>query len=296
VAELVHRWGASAGVADAGSRWVHAPLQDFLASLQGGEEAQEWEAAFARVLAQKAEEPRCAERAGLLVAEMEAAGRPWFWKEPSLGFFLPFWERFWRDPIYLVVVRNPQDAAKSFEKETLPPPLAARIRLTACQLLLWQRFVLAVLDRAGAASSSIFVSYEDLLRSPMEHGRRLCRFLDAQCGRGAGDMQRLGDMLEAIDPGSWHQKSGDLSQASPAQVALLDLLRARARDRDEPFAAESYPMPVFAPEYLRNIDLLLEHSKEYGETLLGVAARSRRRSAGLNGDTARAAAAPRGGR
>jgi hypothetical protein len=268
VTELVSRWGAYGGdpallqPANQGNPrgfFEYRPMQDFLTELFTSAGVGEWNPAFSDLVRARAFEPRYREAALRLVAAMETAGRPWFWKEPGLCLALSFWEQIWKEPIYVVVFRNPHDSARSFER-FLPPALQKRIQVTAYFALRWQHFMLVTLAHAERNPAKLFLRYEGLLRSPVESCRRLCDFLDQQCVHSDGADDRLLSMVETINPGLWRNKQEvsffDLPEATPEQKELLRFLEAKTADPQIPFDPERFPLPAFGREYLENFGAL----------------------------------------
>ena len=118
VAEMVHRWGAYAGPveklheADAHAPrgyWEFLPLWDLLAELgEFDAGATWWDHDFQQRTKKKAADPALRKKTTELITEMNKGG-PWFWKDPALSHFLPFWKQIWGDAIYIITVRNPLD-------------------------------------------------------------------------------------------------------------------------------------------------------------------------------------------
>jgi hypothetical protein len=286
VAELIHRWGASAGdlslhgqANDANPRgyWEYEPLQRLLAEIAGSTGVTEWDPEFQSRIQQTASEPLYRQRALELVAGMEASGTPWFWKEPYLSLQMDFWERMVEHPVCVATVRNPHDSARSYTRTILPEGLRSRVRLTSYFGVRWQHFMLSILGYFERNPASIFVGYENLLKSPVPQVHRLCAFLDHQFGLAEGFEDRFAAMLETISPGLWRSKSEisffDHPEALEPQKALLRHLHQRAADLREPFDPALFPLPPYAQEYLENFDLFLRQVAD----LEGATERDRRR-------------------
>lgn len=268
VAELAVRWGvypgdpALLGTADGANPrgyFEHAPLQELLRDLALAAETSPWDPAFPARVAELAQDPAWRERAQALAASLSAGGRPWLLKEPLLGLYLGFWERILpRPPICLVTVRNPHDAARSFVRASFPAELSGRLRLITYFVLRWQVLFRAILPALAGNPDHLVLTYEGLLKSPVEQLGRLSRFLDLRLGGGGAD--RLEQMFEAIDPGLWHQKSEtsffDLEQVLAPQKDLLRHLERRAASVPEPFVAADYSLPPYHREWLDNFDTL----------------------------------------
>jgi hypothetical protein len=216
-----------------------------------------------RRLAEMADDPAMRVRAQKLVADMEADGKPWFWKEPYLSVSLGFWEKIWKDPVYVIPVRNPQDSALSFEKMFLPPALrGGGIRIVAMFLLRWQHFILSILAHSEANPRTIFIPYEELLGNPEEHCARLARFLDAACGTETGGDEQLQRMAKTVNPELWRNKSrvpfAQVPEATAEQVALFDFLHRKIANPAEPFDPLLYKLSAGWREYLQNFDLIFD--------------------------------------
>ncbi len=95
------------------------------------------------------------------------------------------------------------------------------------------------------APASVFVEYEALAGDPAGQACRLAAVLDRHCG-GITDEMRTARMAGTCDPLLWRNRAGTASSAAemtPAQTALYQLLRARARDARVRFG-EHYPLPT----------------------------------------------------
>ena len=101
VAEMVHRWGAYAGASERlheadthapRGYWEYLPLWNFLAELGDfASGATWWDRDFQQRIEDKATEPGNRIKAVELMSEMHNGG-PFFWKDPALAHFLPFWK------------------------------------------------------------------------------------------------------------------------------------------------------------------------------------------------------------
>lgn len=203
LAEAVCRWGAYAGRAkdliEAGRAnprgfWEFEPLVSFnnllLASLDAdwclpppeGTEA---------LMELRASEQWFKKRASYLISRMEAAGRPWFWKDPRLCILLPFWKKH-LDATYVITIRKPTEVALSLFKRNGMPTSAA--------LLLWQYYMLSLLKNVHDVQSKIFVEYDALASGSDEEFRRLSAFLDANCGGSSDPAGRLKNMMSVATP------------------------------------------------------------------------------------------------
>ncbi|HVT16728.1 MAG TPA: sulfotransferase [Thermoanaerobaculia bacterium] len=272
VSELIWKWGAHAGdltqLVQANPQnpqgfWEYTPMQDLLGELMDATGLPNCHPDMDRRLTELADDPAIRARALRLVAEMESAGKPWLWKEPYLSLCLGFWERIWRDPVYIIPVRNPYDSALSFEKMFLPPALrGGGIRIVAMFLLRWQHFMLSILEHCRGERKTLFVPYEELLQNPEEQCRRLGRFLDAECGVVGGDDERVAAMAKTVNPELWRNKSQEpfaaVAEATDEQKALFAYLRRKVDDPAEPFDPSLYKLSAGWREYLQNFDLIFD--------------------------------------
>lgn len=194
-----------------------------------------------------------------LMAEMAAGGTPWVWKEPYFSISLPFWKQIFNDPVYVIILRNPYRSALSYETFLIPAELQGKFRTIAFFLLRWQFFMRCILeDTAGA--NPIFVTYEDLVSSPLEECRRISARLDEELGVTEEDGEKPRRMAERIDPKLWRQRSqlslADIPEASLEQRELYEYLKRKVLGTAEELDLSRYPMPVCWREYVHNIESL----------------------------------------
>lgn len=205
VAELVGRWGAfgsddflPADYRNPQGYWEYAPLVHFNRRL------------LAKVRSQSFVPPSDQDEETLgvlastgswrneglqLIAAMETStASAWYWKDPRLAITLTFWQKLWSEPVYVIVVREPLDTALSLKKRDGLPLTAG--------ILLWQRYMSAILQRTEMHSRRIFVQYERLLSEPADECRRLCDFLEKHSSQGetTSKNDRIAAMLAAVNP------------------------------------------------------------------------------------------------
>jgi len=262
VAEMVHRWGGASGGGDRlldGDRWnargyfEYVPLlelNDALLGAAGGS----WRAppADREAVARLCDDETFSRRARELIAAFDCGDDPWFWKDPRLPALLPFWEKFWPDPAYIVPVREPLHIARSLAGRDALSPAAA--------LLLWQHAMLEIMSHVGRKPQTLFVSYEELLADPLSQGVNLCAFLDEQCGPRAGRPADMEKVTAAVDPSLDHGDRSDTiagaSVATAEQKELHAFLERRVADRDARFDASRYPLWPGWNEALRSFEEL----------------------------------------
>ena len=206
VAEMVHRWGAYAGAsetlheADAHAPrgyWEFLPLWDLLAEL--GDFASGvtwWDCDFQQRIEDKAANPVYKTKATELMSQMYKGG-PWFWKDPALSHFLPFWKQIWGDATYIITVRNPLDIAVSWQKFIMPANVKVHISFIAMHLLRWQHMMTLILLHTEDAQNRLFLGYEDIMRKPRVQAERLAEFLNSKFGNRISPIQA---MVDAVDP------------------------------------------------------------------------------------------------
>ena len=272
VAEMVHRWGAYAGPSEKLHRadahaprgyWEFLPLWDLLAELGDFDAgATWWDHDFQERMKKKATDPAFRRKATKLMAEMSNGG-PWFWKDPALSHFLPFWKQIWDDAIYIITVRHPFDTAVSWQKFIMPSNMKVRISFVAMNLLRWQHMMTQILLHTEDAQHRLFLSYEDIVRQPRAQAERLACFLNSKFGQRDSPIQAIAD---AVEPQLWRNDCGipfeQVSEATAEQKALYTFAR---RKIDNPFAlfdVAQYPLPPGYLEFLNVQEALLKAYKE----------------------------------
>lgn len=251
-AEMVHAWGAYAGGPDdlpaadernPRGRWEYLPLWDLLAEIGGfAAGASWWDEDFGSKAAAKAADPQIAARARELVARMEAAGRPWMWKEPAFCHFLGFWRQFWSSPVYVVMVRHPGDVAVSWNQFRAAGG-GAELSLE-CNLLRWQHMMLSVLRELEDEPAVLFAEYEAVTGDPPGQAGRLAAFLDRHCA--AASCGSVVDAMAATCVPSYRRNREGLDREdvmTPSQRSLYQFLRRKIRQPRLPFTAE-FSMPA----------------------------------------------------
>ena len=272
VAEMVHRWGAYAGPpeklhrADAHAPrgyWEFLPLWDLLAELGDFDAgATWWDRDFQQRTKQKAADPAFRKKATELMTEMET-GDPWFWKDPALSHFLPFWKQIWGEAIYIITVRNPLDTAVSWQKFIMPSNVKVRISFVAMNLLRWQHIMTQILKHTEDAQHRLFFSYEDIMHNPRAEAERLVRFLNAKFGKR---ISRIQTMVDAVEPQLWRNKCGipfeQVTEATSEQKALYAFAKRKIDNPFVPFDIRKYPLPPGYLEFLNIQEALLKAYRE----------------------------------
>ena len=273
VAEMVHRWGAYAGPseklhkADAHAPrgyWEFLPLWDLLAELGNFDAgATWWDRDFQQRIEKKAADPVYRKKATELMAEMYK-GSPWFWKDPALSHFLPFWKQIWGNAIYIITVRNPLDAAVSWQKFIMPSNVEVRISFVAMNLLRWQHIMMLILQHTEDAQHRLFLGYEDIVRQPRVQAEKLACFLNSKFGKQVSPIQA---MVEAVEPQLWRNNCDisfeQVTKATSEQKTLYAFARRKIDNPLEPFDVTKYPLPPGYLEFLNIQEALLKAYREF---------------------------------
>lgn len=271
VAEIVQRWGAAAGEGgrllegdeyNARGYFEHLPLLELnnalLEAAGGSWRAPPPETAAVEALADDRE---FAQRARRLIEEFEAGGEPWFWKDPRIPALLPFWEKFWPDPAFIVPVREPLHIARSLaRRDGLSRPAA---------LLLWQHAMLAIVDHVDDRPEALLLSYEETLADPATQSLRIGAFLHDECGPRAGrpaDGETLAAAVDrTLDHGDLSDGIAGAADATAGQKALHAFLLDKVADPSLEFDAARYPMWPGWSESLRTLEELERAEKIIAE-------------------------------
>ncbi len=276
VAEMVHRWGADAGdpkklheadVHAPKGYWEYLPLWDLLAELGEFESGGTWwDPTFQQRMKDKASDPTYRTKALELMAGMPTDGRPWFWKDPALSHFLPFWDPIWGEATYIVTVRNPLDTALSWQKLVMPDALEGLVSFVAMNLIRWQHMMRQILQHTDDTPHKLFVAYEDVVRDPQVQAERLCEFLNSRFdNRG-----RVQEMIQAVDRTLWRNDNkipfDQSAEATAQQKALYSFALRKIDNPFEPFDQTRYPMPPGAFEFLNIQEALLKASRNSEES------------------------------
>jgi len=264
VANLLHRWGAYAGQAhqllaadqnNLQGYWEYLPLIQFNQQLLNSVGAS-WfippGVDEEKAIENLAADPVYKRRAEQLLAEMRKGGQDWLWKDPRLAVLLSFWKKMWGEAIYVVTVRHPLEIAMSLRKRDRLPISAS--------LLIWQHYMLEALRQTEGSKDRIFISYENLINTPVEQCQRLASFIDRACEYERDRESLVGNMVGAINTQLRHNISSipfsDVPQATREQKALYLYLNEMAQDRAEPFEQLSVELYPGWKEYLQTFDAL----------------------------------------
>jgi hypothetical protein len=217
-----------------------------------------------KLLEEKASDPIVRERALGLLQEMDKKTvqnkfDAWVWKDARLPLTLPFWVKFWDDPIYVITVRHPAEvalsSAKTEELDEDSIPFSAGFAY-------WQYCMLNILSTTQESHHKIFISYEQLINNSLRECTRLCYFLDEHCGKPAEEVQhRIEAMLPQVSENQRHHHYGkalaEMEQATREQRALYNFLRVKIMYPDEAYQQDDFALYPGWKEYLRVMDMLL---------------------------------------
>ena len=272
VAEMVQRWGAYAGPSEKLHQadvhaprgyWEFLPLWDLLAELGDFDAgATWWDRDFQQRIEKKTSDSAFRKRATDLMAEMSKGG-PWFWKDPALSHFLPFWKQIWGDAIYIITVRNPLDTAVSWQKFIMPSNVKARISFVSMNLLRWQHIMTLILQHTEDVQHRLFFGYEDIMHNPRAQAERLACFLNAKFSKRTSLTQEI---VDAVEPQLWRNNCDipfeQVAEATSEQKALYAFVRQKIDNPFEPFDVTKYPLPPGHLEFLNVQEALLKTYRE----------------------------------
>ena len=272
VAEMVHRWGAYAGPPEKLHKadvhaprgyWEFLPLWDLLAALGDFDAgATWWDHDFQQRMKKKAADPAFRKKTTELIAEM-SKGDLWFWKDPALSHFLPFWKQIWGEAVYIITVRNPLDTAVSWQKFIMPSNVKVHISFIAMNLLRWQHMMTQILKHTEDAQHRLFLGYEDIMCDPCAQAEKLARFLNAKFGERTS---RIQTMVDAVEPQLWRNDCGipfeQVTEATSEQKALYAFAKRKIDNPSVPFDVTKYPLPPGYLEFLNIQEALLKAYRE----------------------------------
>ena len=270
VAEMIHRWGAYAGEPDKlhaadehapRGYWEYLPLWDLLSELgEFASGATWWDTNFQERIEDKAFVPKYKKKALELLGDMRKGDRPWFWKDPALCHFLPFWKQLWGEPLYVVTIRNPFDTAVSWQRFTIPTQLEGHVSFIPMNLLRWQHMMMQILEHTKGATQRLFVAYEEVIREPSAQAQRLSAFLNSRFG---SRISHLNEMVDVVNPqlchNNCHTPFQDLTEGTCEQKALYAFVQTMIDNPQQPFDKTVYPMPPGYLEFLKIQDALLRN-------------------------------------
>ena len=244
--------------------WEFLPLWDLLAELGDFDAgATWWDRDFQQQIEKKAADPVYRKKAAELMAEMYKGG-PWFWKDPALSHFLPFWKQIWGNAVYIITVRNPLDAAVSWQKFIMPSNVKIHISFVAMNLLRWQHMMTLILQHTEDAQHRLFLGYEDIVRQPHVQAEKLACFLNSKFGKRVSPIQAI---VDAVEPQLWRNNCDipfeQVAEATSEQKTLYAFARQKIDNPLEPFDVTKYPLPPGYLEFLNVQEALLKAYREF---------------------------------
>jgi hypothetical protein len=275
-AELIRRWGAYTGGEN--NLWKsdindprgygymeYIPLQDLNDELLDHNERVP---PLTGQLEERASNPIFRKKALALLEEMDQQAThnkfdAWIWKDARLPLTLPFWMKFWEDPIFVVTIRHPAEVALSsarieeMNEDSIP---------FSAGFAYWQYCMLNILSLTQESRHKIFIAYEQLIDNPLQECTRLCKFLDEHSGKSSNEtFERIERMLPQVTANQRHHRYGkalaEMEQATKEQRALYNFLRVKIMYPDESFRQEDFALYPGWREYLQAMDMLLALSK-----------------------------------
>lgn len=150
------------------------------------------------------------------------AHRPWFVKEPRLCLLFPIWRQALENPFCIHVLRNPLEVAHSLRTRNGIPVRTG--------LALWELYNHHALN-ASAGLRRVFVSYEDLMRTPSVVVERLHSVLEEQGGYGLR-VPSSDELNQFLDDALYRHRKTERSLRSVATTHQLRLYEALLGDTD----------------------------------------------------------------
>jgi hypothetical protein len=221
-----------------------------------------------QLLEERALDPEFRDKALELLHEMDKQTMQnkldaWVWKDARLPLTLPFWVKFWDDPIYVITFRHPAEVALSsakteeFSEDNIP---------FSAGFAYWQYCMLNILSSTQESRHKIFIAYEQMISNPLQECTRLCYFLNEHCGKPAEEApHQIEVMLPQIAGNQRHHHYGktlaEMEQATKEQRALYNFLRVKTMYPEEAFQPADFALYPGWREYLQAMDMLLALSK-----------------------------------
>jgi len=261
VAELLHGCGVSAGDpklllgANEGNErgyWEHAPLVAFNDNLLSFVDSS-WSVPPTyedeQRLADRALNTISRDQALRLISSMESSGQAWFWKDPRFALTFPFWQKLWRDPLYIVCIRDPLEIAQSLQRRNHFPISAS--------LLLWQIYMTSILRHVKNKPRVLFVDYKQLLEAPRQQCERLLVFLQEYLRI---DGPKIDELTRIVTPKLRHNDSRQTIHkaaiVSAEQARLYSFLQRSVEDGSTHSEDQTFSLYPGYREYLQTVDLL----------------------------------------
>jgi len=155
-----------------------------------------------------------------LVEKMNNRYKIWGWKDPRTCITLPFWQKIiGNDLVYVVILRNPLDVAKSLKK--------VHNLSNNKSILLWARYYLTILNNLEGKKYS-FIHSERLLSNWENETKKILKHINSPYLTNNDDTRRK--INNFIKPNTWHYntktKYSFFKLPNNLQLALIDYLYA----------------------------------------------------------------------
>jgi glycosyltransferase involved in cell wall biosynthesis len=111
------------------------------------------------------------EEAHELVKKMDNSNKPWFWKDPRMALFLPFWNEILksRKVYYIIPFRKPSSVALSLQKrDNIPESIALDI---------WELYNFKIIDYIHSKKDYLLVNYDTLLENQLDCSLKIHSFI-----------------------------------------------------------------------------------------------------------------------
>jgi glycosyltransferase involved in cell wall biosynthesis len=111
------------------------------------------------------------EEAHELVRKMDNGNKPWFWKDPRIALFLPFWNEILksRRVYYIIPFRKPSSVALSLQKRD-------NIR-ESIALDIWELYNFKIIDYINSKKDYLLVNYDTLLENQLDCSLKIHSFI-----------------------------------------------------------------------------------------------------------------------
>jgi GT2 family glycosyltransferase len=189
------------------------------------------------------------------IARFEAKDRPCVIKDPRLCLTLPRWLPRLKNPVCVVVVRDPREVAASMAS-------GPRGTFTSSFVVaLWTKYMHAALE-ALHGRRAVFVSYHALLGDALGQSERIVRCLRELGVRDIHTPDKA--QVSAFIDRTQHRSEPQAHVAlSPEQSRLYDWLSAQC-GLDHPVAVDNFPAPTQNDAILREFEAAFDFHVEHG--------------------------------
>lgn len=159
----------------------------------------------------------------------------WAVKDPRMCLLLPVWRGFLRNPVAVLVVRNPVEVAESLHKRDQLPYVAG--------VALWEFYTRAAL-RHSRGMPRFLVDYNALLDDPAAEIERLRSFL---ASAGVQVINAVDQVQGFVEPGLYRSKPDRISASGLLNREQMDLYaKLRAGDMDDSGVVSAGALEILA--------------------------------------------------